>query len=185
MDLLDTSNKPTPAPIWNTALTYGAYCGGILVVFSLLTYLLSFNMMSISGVVILYLSIFAIGFTMAILAMKHQRNTLDGGYISYGKAFLVGLVTVFVGMVISGFWNYILLNFIDPEYITTMKDQFMETWGENMPEDALEKAMEGFEKAGDLGSTLKSSLSGGLIFGLIISLISAAFMKKEPEISMR
>lgn len=185
MDSLDNSSQPMSAPIWTTALTYGAYCGGVFVVSSLLMYLASVNLMSLSGVAILYGSIFAIGSTFAVLSIRHQRDHLDGGNISYGKALLVGLVTVFIGVVISGFWNYILINFIDPNYIAVMKEQFMDAWGENMPQEALEQAMEGFEKTGELGSTLKSSLFGGIFFGLIIGLITAAFLKKQPEISIR
>jgi hypothetical protein len=185
MDSLDNSARPISAPIWTTALTNGAYCGGVFVVFSLLMYLSNFNLMSLSGVLVLYGSIFAIGSVFAVVAIRHQRDHLDGGNISYGKALLVGLVTVFIGMLISGFWNYILINFIDPNYIAIMKEQFMEAWGQNMPQEAQEKAMEGFEKSGELGNALKSSLFGGIFFGLIIGLITAAFLKKQPEISIR
>lgn len=185
MDNLDTPSQPGPAPIWNTVLRNGLYCGGVLVAFSLLVYLINLNLMSFSGIAILYGAMFAIGSTFAVFAIRHQRDQLDGGNISYGKALLVGLVTVFIGMVISGLWNYVLINFIDTNYVATMKEQFMEAWGQNMPQDALEQAMEGFDKAGELGSTLKSSLSGGVFFGLIIGLITAAVMKKQPEISMR
>lgn len=185
MDNLDTPIPKTSVPIWNTVLTYGGYCGGILVAFSILTYLIDFNVMTLSGLAILYSSILIIGFVFAALAMRHQRDKLEGGYIGYGKALLIGLLTVFIGMFISGIWNYVLVNFIDPNVIVVMKEQFMESWGQNMPQADLEKALEGFDKAGEIGSTLKSTLSGGLFFGLFIGLIMAAFMKRSPEISTR
>jgi uncharacterized membrane protein (DUF106 family) len=117
---------------------------------------------------------------MAALAMRHQRDQLDGGIISYAKALSVGIVVVLIGMIISSFWNYVLVNFIDTEYINRLKEQFIATWGESMPEDSLDEALAGFDKAGNLLETIKSSLIGGTIFGLIIGLITAAFMKREP-----
>ncbi len=186
MDSLDTPNPSAPnAPIWNTVLRYGLYCAGGYVVLSLLIYLINFNMMSIGGMIVFYLCLFAVGFAFAAISIRYQRDQLDGGYIGYGKALLVGLLTVFIGVFISSFWNYILVNFIDPQYAENLKEQFVETWGEQMPADALEKALEGFDKAGDLLTILKQGLIGGGIYGLIIGLITAAFMKKQPEINIR
>jgi membrane protein DedA with SNARE-associated domain len=182
---MDTLNTPTSQPIWNTVLRYGSYCAGAMVFFSLLSYLTNFNMMSLSGIIILYLVLFAIGFTFAALAMRHQRDQLDGGYIGYGKALAIGLLTVMIGMFVSGLWNYVLVNFIDPNIVATLKEQFMEGWGKNMPPEALEKALEGFDKAGELGTNLINSLTSGGFVGLIVGLITAAFMKKQPEISIR
>lgn len=186
MSTLDSPNQQSPnTPIWDTVLRFGAYCAGAYVVMSLLMYLVNFNMMSIGGMVAFYVSTFAVGFVFAIMAMRHQRDRLDGGYISYGKALLIGLLTVLIGTFVSSLWNYVLINFIDPDYVANLKEQFVETWSERMPPEALEKALEGFDKAGDIGSNLKNGLLGGAIYGLIVGLISAAFMKKQPEISIR
>lgn len=186
MSTLDNPNQELPnTPFWDTVLRYGLYCAGAYVVLSLLIYLTSFNMMTIGGMIVFYASIFAVGFVFASMAMRHQRDRLDGGYITYGKALLVGLLTVFIGVFVSSFWNYVLINFIDPNYAANLKEQFVETWGERMPADALEEALEGFDKAGDLLTILKQGLIGGGIYGLIVGLITAAFMKKQPEITMR
>lgn len=182
MNSLDNAVTPTPnQPIWNTVLKYGAYCGGLMVLFSLLSYLADVNVMSAGGMVILYGSILAIGFTMAALAMRYQRDQLDGGLLSYGKALGIGLLVILIGMIISSFWNYLLVNFIDPGYLSHMKEQFMETWGDKIPEASLDEALAGFDKAGQFLEVIKSSLMGGTIFGLIIGLITAAFMKREPK----
>ncbi len=181
MNTLDTPATPNSnTPIWNTALRYGAYCGGIMVAMSLLTYLADVDMMSVSGMLILYGSILVVGFAMAALAMRHQRDQLDGAIISYTKALSVGILVILIGMIISSFWNYVLVNFIDPEYVNRLKEQFIATWGESIPEESLDEALAGFDKTGDLLETIKNSLIGGTIFGLIIGLITAAFMKREP-----
>jgi len=186
MDTLDTPNpQMSNTPIWNTVLRYGGYCAGAYVAFSLLMYLINFNMMSLGGLVVLYGSMFAIGFVFATMAIRYQRDQLDGRLISYGKALLVGLLTVLIGMFVSDLWNYVLVNFIDPGYVDNLKAQFEEAWGDKMPAEALEQALQGFDKAGDLFANLKQGLIGGGIFGLIIGLITAAFLKKQPEINIR
>jgi hypothetical protein len=186
MSTLDSPHQPaSTTPIWNTVLRYGLYAAGAYIALSLIMYLTSFNMMTIGGGITYYVCLFAIGAVFAVMATRHQRDQLDGGYIGYGKALLVGLLTVFIGVFISSLWGYVLINFIDPGYVDNLKEQFVETWGEQMPADALEEALEGFDKAGDPLAILKQGVMGGGIFGLIVGLITAAFMKKQPEISMR
>lgn len=180
MDALD--NNPTPAPpIWNTVLRYGAYFGGAMIVFSLLMYLIEFNMMSLSGIAIMYATMLLMGGAFAVMAGRFQRDQLNGGYITFGKAFLIGLLTVFAGMLISGLWNFILVTVIDPDYVTALKDQFVEAWGESMPPEALEEALKGFDKSGEFSGVMSSSLWGGGIFGAICGLIAGAIVKKQPE----
>lgn len=50
-----------------------------------------------------------------------------------------------------------------------------------MPQEALEKTLEGFEKAGDLVEILKNAVISGTIFGLIVGLITAAILKRDPK----
>ncbi|GAB4488365.1 MAG: hypothetical protein OHK0019_04570 [Saprospiraceae bacterium] len=186
MDTLDSTTPQTPnTPIWNTVLRYGLYCSGAFIVMSLLMYLVNFNMMTISGMAIYYGCSIAVSAIFASMATRYQRDQLDGGYITYGKALLVGLLTILIGMFISSLWGYVLVNFIDPNYVNNLKGQFEEAWGGQMPAEALEEALAGFDKAGDLLSILKQGLIGGIIFGLIVGLITAAFMKKQPQVSMR
>lgn len=186
MSTLDAPNQPASAtPIWDTVLRYGLYAAGGYIALSLIMYLTNFNMMTIGGMITYYSTSLAIGAVFAVMAIRHQRDQLDGGFIGYGKALLVGLLTVFIGVVISSLWGYVLINFIDPGYVDMLKEQFVETWGEQMPADALEKTLEGFDKSGDILAILKQGLMGGAIFGLIVGLVTAAFLKKQPEISMR
>ncbi len=182
MDTIDSSNTPVQnAPIWDTVLRYGSYNGGIAIAISLIVYLAEVNMMSISGMLMVYIPMLALGFVMAILAIKYQRDQLDGGIISYGKALSIGLLVTLLATFISSLWNYVLINFIDPGYTAKLQEQFMNTWGENMPQEALDKTLEGFEKAGDMFQILKSAVISGTIFGLIVGLITAAFMKRDPK----
>ncbi|MBP6825922.1 MAG: DUF4199 domain-containing protein [Saprospiraceae bacterium] len=180
METLNTASSPQ-MPVWNTVLRYGGFCAAGMVVLSLLIYITNFNVMALSGLAVMYISMFGICFATAAIGTKYQRDQLDGGYITYGKAVLVGLLIVLVGMFVSSLWNYILVNFIDPNYVAGMKEQFVEAWGEKMPAESLEEALKGFDKSGDLLTNIKNGIVGGLVIGLIVGLITAAFLKKQPE----
>lgn len=185
MSVIDTipSDPQTPAPIWNTVLRYGGITALALVVYSLLSYLMGVNPMAISTMAINFFVSLGIVVGMAAMAIKFQRDQLENGYIKYGRAFLVGFCTLAIGVFLSGFWNYILVNFIDPEYVNTLKEQFVNTWGENMPAEELDKALERFDHAKDIGENLKNGLIGAGIMGVIGGLIAAAIMRRNPPIN--
>ncbi len=186
MDTLDSTTPQTPnTPIWNTVLRYGLYLAGASIVFGLLIYLINFNMMTLGGAALYYGCLIAMSAVFAVMAIKYQRNQLDGGYISYGKALAIGALTIFAGTMIASLWGYVFVNFIDPGYLTTLKEMLEDTWGDQMTAEQLQEANKGFEKAGEIGASLWSGVKSGSISGLIIGLITAAFMKKQPQVSMR
>lgn len=183
MSTLDAPNAiQTPPPFWNTVLRYGGISALAGVVLSLLFYLLDFNMMSFSGMAIQFITAFGVSITVAALAIKYQRDNFDGGYITFGRALLIGLLVTMVGSLGSSVWNYILMNFIDPGYIDNLKEKFIATWGENMPPESLEEALKGFDNAGDILTILKNGVIGGLVIGLISGLVAAGIMKRDRPV---
>ena len=94
------------------AMTYGAIIGLILVVYSVLLYLtgLTFNKsLGFIQYVVLFAGIY--------LGTKAYRDKALGGYIKYGKALVFGLIiSVFVG-IITVFFNFIMMRYIDPGLI--------------------------------------------------------------------
>lgn len=179
MAVLDNPNASTTAPIWNTVLRYGGFSALAMIAYSLLTYLIDFNMMSFSGMAINFILSVGIAVAIAALAIKYQRDNLEGGFISYGRALLIGLIATAIGAFVSGLWNYVLINFIDPGYVDNLKEKFIKTWGESMPAEQLEKALAKFDDAGNLMTNLTNGLIGGVIVGLVAGLIAAAIMKRN------
>ncbi|MBK9336863.1 MAG: DUF4199 domain-containing protein [Lewinellaceae bacterium] len=182
MTTLDSSaqhhSKP---PIWNTVLRYGGICGLAMVVFSLLSYLMGVDMASMSTGIINFVVAVGITVGVSVMAIRHQRDTLEGGFMTYGRALLIGALTTAVGVVISSIWNYILVTIIDPDYVTRLKESFMEQWSGNMPEEALEQAAANFDEMGDLSTALTNGFIAAAVIGLIAGLIAAAFgMKNRP-----
>jgi Protein of unknown function (DUF4199) len=178
MSTLDSFNDtPTSKPIWNTVLQYGAINGAISIGISLLGYIADVNLFGFTTLLVFI----AIGFVMAYLAMKHQRDQLDGGIISYGKALSIGILVILLATVINSLWNLVLLNFIDPDYLNKMGEYMQQSMGNWMPEEAMEQALADLEKQKQIGPSMLNALIGGTFSGLIIGLIMAAFVKREPR----
>lgn len=173
----DTNGNPA---IWNVALRYGGLCGLAYIVLSLIIYLIDINMMSFGSIALLYLFIFATAIGFSIVGIKHQRDNFEGGYINFGRAFLIALIIAALGSVIYSVWNYVMINFIDTGMVDKMKDQFSNSsWAESIPPDRMEEAMANFDKAGTVETLLKNGLGGGIFIGAIVGLISAAIMRRN------
>ncbi|MGK0364900.1 MAG: hypothetical protein ACI85O_001960 [Saprospiraceae bacterium] len=175
-------------PFVQTALRYGLIGGAASVITGLIMHITgisdgsSLGMLAstiISGVI--GLGIF-IGFQIA--AVRKHRDEELGGYISFGRAFLVCLIVAFTISVISIIWNYVYMNFIDPDFMSRVIDntiEFMEKM--ELSDDIIEQAIEDV-KAGVDNSVMGQlkSLGGSTIFSSIIGLIVAASTKKEAPL---
>ena len=80
LDSIDTARPDKP--IWDTVLRYGGYNGLIAIALSMAFYLFGVNIFSISGMLTGSLLPLAASIIMAVMAIKHQRDQLDGGYIT-------------------------------------------------------------------------------------------------------
>lgn len=177
---LDTVSTPhKPAPFVNTVLRFGGFFAVGLVVLSLIYYLTDFNLMTLSGIAINFIVSLLMAISVAALAIQFQRDRLDGGFISFGRAFLIGLLSLALGVFGSSVWNFVFINFIDPDYIDNLKEKFVDTWGDSMPAAALEETMTKFDQSGELATVLSNGGMGAVIFGVIGGLIAAAIMKRD------
>ena len=105
----------------------------------------------------------------------------NGGFVTFGRGFTVGALTVLVMVVISVIWTYVYFAVIEPDLVDTIrevtKDNMIEKQG--MDPDQAEKTM------GAIGWMFSPGMMAGwvaifgVIFGMIISLITAAIMKKN------
>lgn len=126
---------------------------------------------------------------LIIFTKAYRDKTLDRK-ITYGQAFVFGLLVVIVGTIISAIYNYIFNNYIDPEYMqrimTGIQEKTLNMMAERgVPDDAIEQTMAKFEEQGvpDAMQMVKQTLMGGVIGGAIMSLISSAIVKKDNTLN--
>jgi hypothetical protein len=163
-----------PSMIQHT-MTWGAIIGIIMIVYSLVLYLAHQTYNQVLG----YLS-YVLLIAGILVGSIAYRDKILGGFISYKDAFLTGLlITVFAG-ILSSFFSFILIRYIDPgviEQAIAMTEEKMMNRG--LSEDQIEMAMEkSKEFIGSPVMVLIGLLSFAFI-GTIISLITAAIVKKE------
>lgn len=124
---------------------------------------------------------FLILITVITLGIKAYKQE-NGGFLSLGEALKVGIGVAVIGGIISAIWSYILMNFIEPDFmIQTMeasRDKMMEN-NPDMTPDQMEKALEMGASFNSPWIIMAVSLIGNLFFGLVISLIAGLVMKRE------
>jgi prepilin signal peptidase PulO-like enzyme (type II secretory pathway) len=169
------------------AMTYGLYLAGIGIVISIITW--AVNLMEILGL----FGAFFIGILQLIILVflliyftKLYRNNQLAGKITFGQAFVFGVLLVLCSTVVTSLYSYIFNKFIDPEYasriVTMIQDktvQFMAN--QKVPQDKIDETITKFQEQGIPSAidSLVSSLKFGLIGGAIMSLISSAIVKKN------
>jgi hypothetical protein len=118
--------------------------------------------------------------------MKSYRDKMLDGNISYGQAFLVGLLIVLFSSILTGIYTLIFNTIIDPDYMNRVMEA-TKNWTYDMmnnmgtPDANIEDAMDRIDKQQANATPVKQFFQGILmstIFGTIISLIVAAFTKK-------
>jgi hypothetical protein len=165
-------NKPSP---FVASMGYGLILSLAMIVFSLVLFLLDLHMKP--GINYVSYLILIAGL---LLAQLNFRNKHLGGYITYGKAFNVGMLTSLCVAFIVGFYTYIFFKFIDPgamELAMTMAEQRMMDQGSSEAE--IEQGMNFIQSMQTPGMFTFLAFAGNLLIGMVISLVTAIFVKKE------
>ena len=160
---------------------YGLILSAINIIWMLIIYILGLSH-TLMGFVLLFISII---FTIivCVLSIRESRKSTRG-YISYGSAFQVGFLTIFISGLIGTAFNFVYVKVIDTTYVEyTQKElpiQIAEKFG--APEATLDAMREKLDSVPipdfNIWQLVKSVISVSFI-ALIISLIIAAIMKKN------
>lgn len=164
--------------VFYNALIWGVIIGLLSIIYSVILYVMNQatnNTLGMLGIIILVAGL--------VIALLNYRNSVLGGYISFGTAFGFCVLVAVFATLISSIYGYIQLTVIDPG----LQDKVFET--------AMEKAMEKGateDQLNDLEGITRRLMSPGfmMIIGFVqiilastvLSLIIAAIFKKNgPE----
>ena len=170
-------------------LKAGFLVGFASVFIGLITYIINFEISLEWWYGLLTLSV-TIGLVI-YLGINFRTNI--GGYMSYKESFKFSFLVMTVSYVIGIIFNIVLYTVIDPglpeviKQITIEKTvEMMEGFGSS--DEVIDATIEGVEKGIDDSTTpmgLIKSSPWGLLFLALLSLLTAAFIKKNREISDR
>jgi hypothetical protein len=116
-----------------------------------------------------------------ILAQKEFRDSL-GGFITFGQAFVAGLLYSVFGAILISVFIYIYFTFLSPDVFSKIMDTQRDAMSQKgMSSDQVDQAMSVMNKYGTL-ITAFFTIFAVAIFGIIVALIGAAILKKERTI---
>lgn len=168
------------------AIKSGIIVAVISIVITLLLYIVNAAMLVSMWMMLLFLVFVGL---VAYFGIQHRNE--EGGYMSFGKAWVYSMQVFVITGIIATIFNLLLYNVIDPELPELLADQSVENAESmmrnfGMPEEQMDEALEKTRTDTLDRFTVMGSIKGllyGLIIYAILSLISGAIIKKnEPEL---
>ena len=166
----------------STILRYGGYAflTAMILFFVALYFMgkLDYGTQEIIGYLCIVLSLLFI-----FPAIKHYRDVVNGGNVSFGKAFLIGLlVAVFAGI---GFAiiDYLFTAFINPEFLEEYMTHQIAEMEKNLAAEefqkqkvALQQQMKDYGSSGFMAFLMFVTV---VLIGIVISLIGALMLHRK------
>lgn len=132
-----------------------------------------------------------IAFSLIFVAIKNYRDKQNGGYISFGKAFKIGLFIALIASTMYVVVWAIMYHFFIPDFMEIYSSQMLEQAAANSTPVELEAKKAEMAKYGEL---YKNPIFFTLItyteilpVGIVVALISALILKrkrKEPAVAV-
>jgi hypothetical protein len=176
---METENEQTePATTRSVGIRYGLILALIAVLY--------FVVLNVSGIDMTQgigrWGSFVFYIAIIFLAQKNYKDN-GSGFMSYGEGMGISFWIALITSVISSFFTFIYIKFIDPGFVKLMMDRQEEAMvGKGMSQDQIDMAMKMTAKF----MTPEMMLIFGIIFGLIMILIVGLIVtiftqKKNPD----
>lgn len=186
MTMLDTPVTPDPASVSyrQTAMRYGAISGGASILMSLIAFLTDTDpaLPTTNGGIKAVYTIIGLGVSIWAIssAIRHHRDRELGGYISLGRAVMVGLLVGLIGGIIGLVYMLLYTTVINPGFAENMQAAIQQQWeAQGMSEEQIEMASQWSGWATSPVFLAISQVIGGVFGGTLIGLIAGAIMKKD------
>lgn len=125
-----------------------------------------------------------VSLSFVFFGIKHYRDHVNKGYVTFGKALLIGvLISVFVGVGV-GISDYIYTTWINPDFATEYLEATLKTMESTLTEEEFKT------KQAELTQQMKDYGGSGfmaflmcftvILIGFIISLISSLILQRKP-----
>lgn len=178
----NTESKPQSG-MFKPALIHAVMISAVLIIYTLILYLAG----QLQNTTLTWVST-AISFAGILYALFSYRNQNLGGYITYGKAILYGLVVGLMIGIFTGIFTYLLYGVISPELVEEARllaETEMYRANPNLSSDQADMALKMQYLFVSPVGLLVASIFGGAIQGLIFGLIGGLFVKKkDPDAFM-
>ena len=166
----------------NTIKKYGIYAAMVGGLFFIASHYIPWGMGYSTLEVFGYVSIFA-SLSFVFFGIKHFRDEINNGMISFTKAFLIGLAISFISGIMIGLLDFIYVKVINPEFYTEYSQYILEDMRDTLTAEqfeleklSLETQMETFAIPGISGLFMFAIV---FVIGIMISLVSALILQRK------
>jgi hypothetical protein len=165
------------SPLLKSTINYGAMLGLVLVIFTILSWM--FDATTNKNIkYVEYLLVIA----GIIIATRTFRDQEQGGSITYGRAFLVGMLTTIFAGVITSVFTYLLYSVIDPGLIDKTYAMMEEAYyNAGMSDAQIDQIMNVARRFANPLMLSATAFMGYSLMGVIFSLVTSIFLKKEGD----
>lgn len=167
------------ASLKKIALTYGMLLALLSIVLQVIAYVLDAHIDRPWWLTVLQL---AISIAVIVYGIKAYKAA-NGKFLTLGQALKTGLAISLIAGIIAVIFNYIFMNFIDPDFVQKTLDFSREQMIEknpNMTQEQIDTAMGMSAKFMSPWIMSAFALIATLFFGFIISLVAGLIMKRNP-----
>ncbi|WP_103069735.1 DUF4199 domain-containing protein [Aquimarina sediminis] len=168
----------------NTILRYGIYSAISICLLALLSWFLGkkldYSIQEIIGYAGIIVSLLFVFF-----GIKHYRDKENNGLVSFGKAFLIGILITLFASLAFGLLDIVYNKLINPDFVSEYYAHYAEKMKSSLPPSEFQIKLKELEAQKELFSNAYMSflLMAVTVFiiGFIISLISAFILQRKPE----
>lgn len=171
---VNTDFEPEKQSVWKSAMTYGLYYALVSIALTIVFYATG-NMASKLNQ---WLGIIIMIAAVVIIQLAYRKSL--GGYMSYGQALVIAILSMVFASIIGAVFTYVLYKFIDPGLLEQIMLQTEEKlYQQGMPEAQIETALAVSRKMQTPGIMAIMAVFGGAFMGLVIGAIAGIFTKKQ------
>ncbi|MBC8046175.1 MAG: DUF4199 domain-containing protein [Fimbriimonadaceae bacterium] len=167
-----------------TSLKYGLYSGIIMIIFFSITWFalkdISFGIMEVLG----YIGMI-VGLSVIYFGIKHIRDKIFGGSISFKDAFLYGSLMAAIGAIIFGVLDTIYMTVLNPDFSDQYLNYMIEkAKSSGRTEEQIQKTIEQYTTQMENYTPVFNffvMFGTVLLLGVIMSLIFSAILKRKLQ----
>jgi hypothetical protein len=163
--------------VFNNSLIYGLIIGCLTVLYQAVIYIFGMMNNNALGNIVFFLLVIGI-----LLSVRHYRDHVKGGLISFKEAFNVGFLTSTITGIIGAVFSYFQYKYLSPHTVNDLLAVAQESLlSKGIPEDQVELQSAILQKIISPTFLAIAYFLSMLFWGAILSLVTAAILKREEN----
>ena len=168
----------------STVYRYGIYATLTIIILSYIVFFLLKNtgqgLQEVAG----YLSML-LAMIFIFLGIRHFRDKVNGGYLSFGQGLKIGILIVLIPAVAFGLFDILYTEVLNPTWKEDYYSKYIDNLRKSVAADKLDAAIKKAEKEKEMFSNpvFQFLLMGGTVFiiCIIVTIISSLTLRRSKS----